>query len=156
MKKETVVDVTPDEKPPEAPAPDNDPAPTTSIVGNGADGFNMKAGNGGGTGSGQIGGRGGSALKWYLSNVKKNVESAARNSKKLRTANLGGTLRLWLDDTGRVTRATLSGASGDAEAQTALTDELKGLTLADAPPKEIEMPIIMRFSASKPGSVAAR
>jgi TonB family protein len=58
--------------------------------------------------------------------------------------------RIWVDRTGRVTRATIEGSSGDPAIDRALQNEiLTGTQLPDPPPDGMPMPIVMRINASR-------
>lgn len=143
-------------KPAEAPPPEPDaPAPMGSnIQGDGApDAFGL-VGKGGGA---MIGGRGkggtGNASKfgWYAGRVQNSVSSALKSHKLTRSARLGIKARIWVDGTGRVTRATLEGSSGDPKIDAAIRDEiLTGISLPEPPPEGMPMPIVMRINAARP------
>ena len=56
-----------------------------------------------------------------------------------------------LDASGRVTRATLSGSSGDPGIDAAIREEiLTGLKFQAPPPDGMPMPIVMRLKATRP------
>ena len=133
----------PDDKPPEA-------APvTTSIVGNGNDGFGLKAGNAGGS---YIGSNSQQRSKfgWYAAQVQASIGDALRKNPSTRGANFGLQVRIWSDITGRVTRAKLAGTTRDAKVDEAINQSLTGLQLKEAPPAGMPMPIVMRISAQRP------
>lgn len=138
-----------EEPKPEEPPPE--PQMGTSIKG-APDGFGL-SGSGSGMGTG-IGGKGsGSRSKWgwYASAVQGSVMNALRAHKLVRTASMTVTVRVWVDSTGRVTRATLAGSSGRAEIDSALKNEvLAGLQLQSPPPEGMPMPIVMRVTAKRP------
>lgn len=144
---------------PEEPKPDPapaDPAPApmgTNLQGDGPDAFGLAHGSGNGMIGGNGRGRGGTGSKYgaYASQVQSRVVDALRNHKKTRSAALTVKVRVWADSTGRVTRATLSGTSGDAKVDSAIRDEiLTGLQLQNPPPEGMPMPIVMRISATRP------
>ena len=139
-------------KPDPAPA---DPAPApmgTNLQGDGPNAFGLANGGGGG----MIGGsrsKGGTGSKFgtYASQVQSRVVDSLRNHKKTRSAALDVKVRIWADSSGRVTRATLSGTSGDPGVDRAIRDEiLTGLKLQNPPPEGMPMPIVMRISATRP------
>lgn len=104
----------------------------------------------GGTGTGK-GGGGGSKFGAYASQVQMRVVDALRTHKKTRAATLNLKVRVWADASGRITRATLSGSSGNADVDRAIRDEiLTGLQLQAPPPAGMPMPIVMRISATRP------
>jgi TonB family protein len=124
----------------------------TSIEGNGPDAFGLAKGGGGGIIGGKgSGGKKGSKYGAYASQVQSGVVQALRSHKKTRAASLNITARIWLDASGRVTRATLSGSSGDPATDAAIRNEiLTGLQLQAPPPDGMPMPIVMRLKATRP------
>ena len=151
-------EVKPDEEKPEDPKPDEPPPVTTANVGNGPpDGFGLSAGKGGTGGSGSGGGkRGGSKYGWYAAKVQSAIADAVRRHSKLKNASMTATVRITLDSTGRISRATVSGVDDADLAEALKADVLTGLQLSDAPPADMPMPIVMRVSAKKPASMASR
>ena len=159
---------TPVEPPPDAPefveekAPESAPEPEpdapepmgSNIQGDGApDGFGL-VGKGGG---GMIGGRGtggggsGSRFGWYAGRVQNSVSAAIRNHKLTRSSRMTVKVRIWVDSTGRITRASLDGSSGNPDIDRALQQEiLTAVRLPDPPPEDMPMPIVMRINASRP------
>jgi TonB family protein len=141
------------ESPPEQEAAPDDPAPMGSnIQGDGSDGFGLSGRGGGGMIGGRgKGGAGSSRFGWYAGRVQNAVATAMRNNKVTRSARLDMKARIWLDSTGRVTKATLEGSSGDPKVDRALEMEiLSGLQFSDPPPEGMPMPIVMRINASRP------
>jgi len=146
-------------KPEEAPAPEEaapeEAAPMGSNIqgeGDNAFGLRGKGGGGmiGGIGTGK-GGGGGTKFGWYAGQVQSRIADALRGHKKARSANLKVQVRIWVDSTGRVTRATLAGSSGDPETDRAIREEvLTGLQLQSPPPDGMPMPIVMRITATRP------
>lgn len=143
-----------DETPPE-PTPDNSPPPIgTNNVGNGpADGFGLgkaTAGSGNGTGR-RVGGGGGSKFGYYAAQVQNSIASAIKRNSLTKSATMTVVARIWADETGRITRATLSGTSGDPALDAALkNDVLTGLQLQSPPPPDMKMPINLRLTARAP------
>lgn len=140
---------------PEPVAAEPEPAPMgTNIQGDGPDAFGLAKGGGGGMigGTGKGNGKGGgSKYGFYAGQVQSRVVDALRNHKKTRSATLNVKVRIWADSTGRVTKATLSGTSGDASVDRAIRDEiLTGLQLQNPPPEGMPMPIVMHISATRP------
>ena len=138
---------------PVAQAPDEAPM-GTNLQGDGPNAFGLGVGGGGGmiggTGTGK-GGKGGSKYGFYAGQVQSRVVDALRNHKKTRSAALDVKVRIWLDSSGRVTRATLAGTSGKPDVDAAIRDEiLTGLQLQNPPPEGMPMPIVMRLSATRP------
>lgn len=139
---------------PEPEAPD-EPAPMGSnIQGDGPpDGFGLTGRGGGGLigGRGKKDGGGGTRFGWYAGRVQGAVTSALRTHRATRSARLTVKARIWVDPTGRVTRASIEGSTGDPEIDQALPQEiLTGIRLSDPPPEGMPMPIVMRINASRP------
>lgn len=153
--KEEMVEQPKMEEPEEKPAPPDEPPPSlgTGIKGDGTpDGFGLGTkGNGmiGGTGNG--GGRKtGSAFGWYAAQVQSSIADAVRRNGKTKFASGQRDVRIWVDSTGRITRAAISGG-GESEVNAALNNEvLTGLQLREAPPSNMPMPIVLRISAQRP------
>lgn len=147
------VEETAPEAAPEPAAPD-EPAPMGSnIQGDGPpDAFGLVGKGGGGMIGGRGTGVGGNASRfgWYAGRVQNTISSAIRNHKLTRSSRMTVKARIWVDRTGRVTRATIEGTSGDAEIDRALQNEiLTGIQLPDPPPDGMPMPILMRINASR-------
>jgi hypothetical protein len=140
----------PEDKPEEEPPkPPDQPPIGTNIKGDGSsNGFNL--GNSGGNG---FGARNSNATRfgWYAGQVQSTIGEALRNNRKTRTAELAVRARIWADQTGRVSRAQLSGSTGDPALDSAIRDEvLTGLRLREPPPPGMLMPIVLRLSAKRP------
>ena len=133
-------------KPPDAPAPLG-----TSITGPGGGpdmGLGTGLGGGGGYGSGG-GGRNGSKYGWYATQVQNRIADAMRTNPRTRKASMNVVVRIWPDSTGRVTKARVS-SSGDPALDAALqNDILTNLQLAEPPPSDMPLPIVMRVSARR-------
>ncbi len=144
---------TPEVAEPEPQQAEPEPAPMgTNIEGDGPDAFGLAKGGGGGmiggTGTGK---KGGSKFGGYAAQVQSSVVQALRNHRKTRAASMNVTARIWVDAAGRVTRATLSGSSGDPATDAAIQQEiLAGLRLQAPPPDGMPMPIVMRLKATRP------
>ena len=138
----------PDDKPP-APAPDLG----TGLKGDGPpDGFGM-GGSGGGSRIGGGSSQQRSKWGWYASQVQSRIAEALRTNRKTRVAKMNSVqVRIWPDAaTGRVTRASLAGSTGDAALDAAITSEiLTGLQLTEPPPAGMPAPIVLRLSARRP------
>jgi len=60
-------------------------------------------------------------------------------------------IRVWADSTGRITKAHLTGSTGDPALDATLqNDILTGMQLDNPPPADMPMPIVMRVSARRP------
>jgi hypothetical protein len=136
------------------PKPDEKPAaptaPTTSITGNGpADGFGLGAGNGGGSGGTATKPHGRYDLYAYA--VQTTIGEALRKNPETRNASFILNVKVWADLTGRITRASLAGTTGDPKVDDAIQNKiLTGLQLQQPPPADMPMPINMRFTARRP------
>jgi len=138
------------EEKPEPPKPQAPPPLGSAIKGSGNDGFGL-SGNGNGFGNGLGGTSSRSKWGWYASEVQSVLRQALANNKLTRTASMSLTARVWVDSSGRVVRASLSGSSGHSDVDTALQNEvLTGLQLQDPPPEGMPMPIVMRITARRP------
>ncbi|WP_024881695.1 MULTISPECIES: energy transducer TonB [unclassified Methylosinus] len=94
---------------------------------------------------------GGSGWGWYASMVQSQLRSALEAHKRTRKATMRGNIRLWADQSGRVTRVQLNGTTGDAELDAVLRNEVFGnLTLREPPPKGMPMPMIIRITEQRP------
>ena len=137
-------------KPDDKPAPPS-PSLGTGIKGNGpADGFGL-SGSGGNGSLGGSGGHVGSRWGWYAGEVQAAIGDALRKNDHTRNAGFRDEIRVWLDRTGRVTRAQLVSSTGDPAFEQAIKDNaLNGLQLPDPPPAGMPMPIVMRVTALRP------
>ncbi len=114
----------------------------------------MASAAGGGGDGGDIGGGGGNGSKfgWYAAEVQARIADALRQNSKTRGANLRLKVRIWSDSSGRITRAELSGSSGDPAVDAAIKNEvLVGLKLQEPPPQDMPMPIVMMIREQRPG-----
>ncbi|MEA3208028.1 MAG: periplasmic protein TonB [Chthoniobacter sp.] len=110
------------------------------------------SGNGvlGGTGTNGAG-TGRSMARWYVGQIVSKVTEVMRGNRRTRTASLRVDARIWLDSSGRITRAELVNSTGDASLDTALKNEvLVGTQLAEPPPAGMRMPIPLRLTARRP------
>jgi TonB family protein len=139
-----------DAPPEEAPADDTPAVTSNGPAGN--DNFGLSKGKpGGGNGSGRKLGGSGSKYGYYAGQVQSTISSAIKRNSKTKSSTMTITARIWADETGRVTRATLNGSSGDPAVDAALRDEvLTGLQLQAPPPEGMKMPINLRLTARAP------
>ena len=140
----------PDEKPKDAskkPAAPGPSGPSASNQGP-ANGPGWLNGSGGGGG----GGGGGTRFGWYAAEVQSRIEEALHQNNKTKSASISGVrIRIWADNTARVTRAQLVGSTGDPSLDSAITNEvLTGLQLKEPPPSDMPMPIVLRVTAHRP------
>jgi outer membrane biosynthesis protein TonB len=137
------------EEPKEAP-PDDAPPPGPLGLDAAADGpgdsFNL-AGRPGGNGLLNGGGGGGSRWGYYSAMVQQQIEAALRANPKTRNSVGQVQVRLWADNTGRVTRVQIVSFTGDADVDSIIRGEvLPGLALRDPPPNDMPMPIVTRIT----------
>lgn len=139
-----------EEKEEEAPA--EDAGPSTGVVTNGpADAFGMKA-KGGQQRRISLGPKS-SVATWtpYARSAAGRIADAMRRHDRLKHSTMSITARVWIDSTGRITRATTQ-STGDAALDAALRDEiLSGMQLSGPPPEGMKMPVNLKLSARRPG-----
>lgn len=105
---------------------------------------------GGGFGGG--GGGHGSKFGYYAGQAKNRILVALRANKKTRSAVMDVQVRVWVDESGHVTKVVLAKTTGDAAVDEAIRNEaLAGITMSEPPPVGMPMPIVMHFSAKRPG-----
>jgi len=127
-----------------------DTAPSTGVVSSGpADNFGLRAKGGNGR-------RNTSAVStvstWapYASQAASRIAEAIRHHSKLKSANMTIKVRVWIDATGRITRATTQ-STGDAALDAALQGEvLTGMQLSGPPPEGMKMPVNLKVTARRP------
>jgi periplasmic protein TonB len=105
--------------------------------------FNL-GGKPGGSPYGGGGGGGGS----YAGMVNSQVQAALSANKKTRYAAFRTQIRLWADETGRVTRVVVS--TGNAELDADIREALMGLVLHSPPPKDKPLPLVTQVSETRP------
>ncbi len=145
-----------DEPPPEAKAPDEPPSDlTTNLKGEGPNSFGLAAGNGKGGGGGQTGGTGiggtGSKYGRYNAGLIRTVKAALESHPSTRNAVFPPSrAALWLDSTGRITRAKLLDSTGSTTLNTAIPGDILPGTQYEPQPEGMPSPIIIRLSGRKP------
>ena len=136
-------------KPKEDKSPDKPPGPPGPAANGPPSDFGLGGGGGGG-GSG-LGGGGSSRFGYYANEVTSKISDAIHKNDKTRDARAHVKVRIWVDNTGRITRVRLTGSSDDPAVDTALqNDILTGLTLPEPPPSDMPMPIVMMVSEARP------
>jgi len=153
--------------PPDAPPPTGAPAAgplALATEGTGAgDQFNLVGNPGGrsltsggglgdGTGGDGLGGAGSAAARfgWYYAKIAAEIEEAFRRHKAVTAASTRVELRVWADESGRITRVELVRSTGDPRLDEAI-QSVVGLRLAQPPPSDIPMPMVARLTARRPG-----
>jgi len=142
-------DLKPLEKKDEPKNPDKPPGPPVPVASGPPSDFGL-GGPGGGGGGGSFG-SGGSKYGWYAGEVQARIAEALRQNDKTKDAKLRVKVRVWADNTGRITRAALAGSSGNPSLDAALKNQiLTGLSLPEAPPSDMPMPIVMLINEQRP------
>ncbi len=154
--------------PPDAPRPPSDapsgggrlalaaegegPGDAFNLAGNpGGRGLLSGGGLGDGTGEGVGGGDGaGSRFGWYYAKIAAQLEEAFRKQTKMSSAAARVELRVWADETGRISRVQLIRSTGDPRLDEAI-QAVVGLRLKEPPPRDIPMPMVARLTARRPG-----
>lgn len=142
-----------DEPKPQDKPKDEPPPISTGIKGDGpSNGFDGLASSGKGELIGGTGRNGsGSRWGWYASQVQARIADALRKNPRTHNAGFNLEVRVWPDTTGRITRAQLTGSTGDAAVDDAIKNEvLTGLQLEEPPPSGMPSPIVMRLMARRP------
>jgi len=154
------MDVPPDAAP---PPPGAAPAGPLSLAEEGTgpgDAFNLAGNPGGrgilsgeglGDGTGVGGGQGDAAARysWFYARMQPDIEAVLRKSKRLSAASAVAELRLWWDESGRITRVRPIRPSADPALDQEF-ESLVGLQLRHPPPPDVPMPVVMRVQARRP------
>jgi hypothetical protein len=145
--------IDPDPKPqiakPEPPKPDKPPAGLGSnIKGNGDGGFCLSgSGNGGRVGFGGNGQKGGgNAAGYYAGQVQGWMGEALRQDQRTRAVNLSTRVKLWIDDSGKITRVEPGFGGNVASLESALI----GMRLPVRPPEGKTMTVTYNIAARRP------
>ena len=87
----------------------------------------------------------------YSKQAAAGIADAMRRHSRLKHSTLSIEARVWIDSTGRITRAETQ-ATGDAALDAALRNEvLSGLQLSGPPPEGMRMPLNLKLNARRPG-----
>jgi protein TonB len=144
-------------KPSEVPKPsDNQPKQMTmnAPAQAGTDGFNIGAGDGSGmVGSG--GGTGSFGNASYAQYLGYTLQRAIEQDKRVQDAGgarFAGSLNLWMDPSGRITKVTIVQSTGDARIDDAVIAAVENLGRVDEPPPPTTVyPKLVRLQGRKPG-----
>lgn len=139
-----------EEPPPDAQnKPDDKPADEpigTAIAGGDGSGLGLGGGIGGNGIGGTGTGRGYSERGRWQGKFGRGVQEILSRHAGLKFAKGSVPFRVWLDDSGRITRVVLNGSTGNPEHDDMLKNRaLVGQVLEPAPPGT-PMPVIMRFN----------
>jgi TonB family protein len=150
-------EVKPEDPPEEMPpseADSNDAPPGDlglDAVGEGpGDSFNL-VGNPGGTGL--FGGGAGGGSRWgkYAAMMQAELEAALRKNKKINTSQMNGVLvRVWVDQTGRITRGRITKSTGNPELDAEIEGTIVGVVFSTTLPRDMPMPVKVRFDGRRP------
>jgi hypothetical protein len=88
----------------------------------------------------------------YAAQVQSKIKEALLQNNKTRTASISGVrIRVWVDNTARVTRPELLDTTGNSSLDSAITGQaLAGLQLKEPPPADMPMPIVVRVTINRP------
>jgi TonB family protein len=129
--------------------PDKPPGPPAPAASGPPSEFGL--GGSGGGGNGNEGGDGGSRYGPFAAEVQTRVQQALSQNDKTKQARLHVKVRIWINNMGSVTRASLSGSTGDPVLDATLKNQvLTGLNLPEAPPTDMPMPIVMMINEQRP------
>lgn len=148
-----IEEVTPDETPapspdpaPEAPAPMSIDAPATA----GSDSFGMRAGSGGGMGApSSIGscigpdcgkGSGGFNDRFYRTYLSSALQTALRRDKSINRDRFSVTVLIWVDASGKVSRAEIVDGSGARSLDTRILAALRNISELRPPQEGVQFP----------------
>lgn len=133
----------------EETTPDTAPAVSTALKASGGGGMTVASSRGG-----IFGGRKAVSeqAKWkaYSSQIAPRISQALRDNPKTRALSGAIPVRVWLDITGRITRAKLDVSTGDAARDAAICDIIVAIPNSQPPPDGMVMPINMRITARRP------
>lgn len=114
----------------------------------GNDSFNIGAGDGGGmVGAGGGTGAGGSSYEQYLGYA---LQQAIQRDERTRRLVFEVKVSLWIDASGRITRAEMLSPSGAPATDEALLDVLRGLSIDSPPPPRMSMPVRASIRGRRP------
>ena len=136
----------------EEATPDPTPQIETALKGGGNTGMVLKSGNGNGAFA-QRSTANAEAMRRsaYAGKVKSRIQQALESNARTRKAGMTIEVRVWPDETGRITRAKLSSSTGDSALDALIRDEiLTGIQISEPPPAGMPTPIIMRITARRP------
>ncbi|AOI90402.1 energy transducer TonB [Burkholderia pseudomultivorans] len=142
-------------KPSEAPKPsDNQPKQMTmnAPAQAGTDSFNIGAGDGSGmVGSGGGGRFGNASYAQYMVYVLQRAIEQDKGVQDAGGARFAGSLNLWMDPSGRITKVTIAQSTGDAKIDAAVVAAVESLGRVDeAPPPATAYPVLVRLQGRKP------
>ncbi len=134
------------------PTPDPTPQVETALKGGGNSGMVLKSGNGNGIFTNRTTVNADAMRRSaYGGKVKSRIQQALEGNSRTRKVGMTIEIRVWPDETGRITRAKLNTSTGDSSLDALIRDEiLTGLQISEPPPEGMPTPIIMRITARRP------
>ena len=136
---------------PKAAAPTAPPLGTTIHSNAAPDSFNLSGNAGGDSLLGGGGGEGGSgAWSYYASLLQSQLNQALHANKKTTNASFQVVARVWVDNTGLVTRVVVTPSGNDVIDAAIRNEVLAGMRFSQAPPAGIPMPIVMSLTGEAP------
>ncbi|MEC4600717.1 energy transducer TonB [Burkholderia vietnamiensis] len=141
-------------KPSEAPKPSDDQPKQMTMnapAQAGTDSFNIGAGDG----SGMVGSSGGkfgnASYAQYMVYVLQRAIEQDKGVQEAGGARFAGSLNLWMDASGRITKVTIAQSTGDAKIDAAVLAAVESLGRVDeAPPPATAYPVLVRLQGRKP------
>ncbi|XNL43437.1 TonB family protein [Burkholderia lata] len=142
-------------KPSEAPKPsDNQPKQMTmnADAQAGTDNFGIGAGDGSGMlGSGGGGKFGNASYAQYMVYVLQRAIEQDKGVQEAGGARFAGSLNLWMDTSGRITKVTIAQSTGDAKIDAAVVAAVEALGQVDeVPPPATSYPVLVKLQGRKP------
>ncbi|PTB22421.1 energy transducer TonB [Trinickia symbiotica] len=143
-------------KPSETPKPsDNQPKQMTmnAPAQAGTDSFNIGAGDGSGmVGSGGGGRFGNASYSQYMVYVLQRAIEQDKGVQEAGGARFAGSLNLWMDPAGRITKVTIAQSTGDSKIDAAVLAAVEALGKVDEPPPPATTyPVLVKLQGRKPG-----
>ena len=81
---------------------------------------------------------------------RKSIQEALSRNSVTGHADFTRRVLLWADASGRVTRVKVDDSKDDPAINVAIDETLTGMQLEEPPPKDMPMPIHLRFTARRP------
>ncbi len=136
----------------EEAAPEPTPQVETALKGGGNTGMVLKSGNGSGIFTNRTTVNADAMRRSaYAGKVKSRIQQALEGNPRTRKAGMTIEVRVWPDETGRISRAKLNNSTGDSALDALIRDEiLTNLQISEPPPEGMPTPIIMRITARRP------
>jgi|GEM_PF-7043567 len=134
----------PIDRPEDAPKDEPPPGPLAldAQAGPGGDAFGLGGKIGG---ADFLNGGGGTRFGHYQKLMMDKIADALQRDEKLRTAKRGGSVKIWLSETGKIERAQFLHASDDSATDRRIEEVIAAMPpLPEAPPKDMQRIIVMR------------